>query len=191
MNLLLTSSFPMAKNDTVADIIHRFTKNPKIVFIGYNSNAKKYIKKIESYSFSNVDFLNLEKGFRNHQFSDYNIIIMHGGNPSKIKELIVKVKFDYSIDNENALVVTTSGSSCVFSKSFALLNSLYPAWKNEDSKGLNYFPYEILPHFQRYKKNKKEIETYASYNKVYALTDGTAISYIRDKIELIGDVDIL
>ena len=189
MNLLLTSSFPMANNDS--EVIHDFTKSPKILFVGYNSDAKKYIKKIESYSFSNVEFLNLEKGLSNQQLSDYNIIIMHGGNPSKIKELIVKAKFDYSIDNENMLVVTTSGSSCVFSKSFALLNSLYPAWKIEDTKGLNYFPDEILPHFQRYKKKKKEIETYASHNKVYVLTDGSAISYIRNKIELIGDVEIL
>lgn len=191
MNLLLTSSFPMANNDAVVEVIHSFTKNPKIVFIGYNSDAKKYIKKIESYSFSNVDFLNLEKASGNQPFSDYNVIIMHGGNPSKIKSLIEEIEFDVLIDNENKLVVTTSGSTCVFSKSYVLLNSFYPAWKGMDRKGLNYFPDEILPHYQRYKKKRKEIEAYASHNKVYALSDGAAISYINNRIELIGDVEIL
>ena len=191
MNLLLTSSFPMANNDAVAEVIHRFAENPKILFVAYNNDAKKYIRKIESYSFSDINFLDLNKVSENQTFSDYNVIIMHGGNPSKIKSLITKTKFDNLINNEKALVVTTSGSACAFSKSFALLNSFYPAWKNMDPKGLKYFPNEIIPHFHRYKKKKKEIEKFASRNKVYALTDGTAILYIRNKIKLIGDVKIL
>lgn len=188
MNLLLTSSFPLAKNDASAEIIHDFTNKPKVLFIGYSSNAKKYIKVFERYSLKHIDFLNLGKGSVPENISDYNIVMMFGGNPSTIKKHIVDTQLDTLI-NENSLVVTTSGSTCVYSKSFTLLNSFYPAWKNMDTIGLNYFPYEILPHFQRYKK--KKIEDYALHNKVYALTDGTAISYIRNKIELIGDVKIL
>lgn len=187
----MTSNFPMANNDAVADVIHHFTPNPKIIFVGYNNNAKKYIKKLEKYSLENIDFLNIGKDSINEDLSDYNIVVMHGGNPSMIKEHITRVQFDKFINSERTLVVTTSGSSCAFSKRFSLLNSFYPAWKNMGTSGLNYFPDEILPHFQRYKNKQKEIDAYALNNKVYALPDGTAISYLKNKIELIGEVKIL
>lgn len=181
----------MAKNEAVAEIIHGFTKKPRIVFIAYTGDAKKYIKNFERYSLKNIDFLNIGKGTLDKNLSDYTIVILFGGNPSIIKKQIVEVQLDTRIDHENTLVVTTSGSTCVFSGSFALLNSLYPAWKNRDTEGLKYFPDEILPHFQRYKNKRTEIERYALNHKVYALPDRTAISYIRNKIELIGEVKVL
>ncbi len=54
MNLLLTSNFPMAENEPIAQEIHNFG-DKKNLYVGYSNSTKK----LESYSFSNIDFINI------------------------------------------------------------------------------------------------------------------------------------
>lgn len=190
MKLFLTSNFPMANNEAIAKAIHNISNNPKILYVGYSDSAKKYTKKLEPYSFKNIDFINIAKTSMPTDLFSYNVILMHGGNPSTIKSYIDKRLFNNILISENKLVITTSGSTCVFSKKFSLINTFYPSWINKDTLGLNFFPNEILPHYQRYRKKQNEIEGYAEKEKVFALPDGTALVYDGKKIEPIGDVKI-
>ncbi len=116
--------------------------------------------------------------------------MMHGGNPTTIKNLLDKSLLNEFLLSVNKLIVTTSGSTCVFSKKFSLIHNFYPSWNNENTLGFNFFPSEILPHFQRYRKEQNEIKQYVKKETVYALPDGSALFYDGNNIRSIGDVEI-
>lgn len=61
LRLLLTSNFPMDTNEAIEQEIRSVDNNPRILYVGYSASAEKYSKKLESYSFKNVDFINIAK----------------------------------------------------------------------------------------------------------------------------------
>jgi peptidase E len=177
MKLLLTSNFPMKNNKAVADWIDQHASGDSILYAGYSETASKYVKKVEDYGFNSVDFLNIRKVAPLQNLHEYSAIVLHGGNPFSIKEFLKISGFDLFFRNYDGLIVTISGSSCVLSRQFSLIASFYPGWKGDDTQGLGFFPYEVLPHSQRYKKKKSEIEVYSQKERLYVLPDGSAVAY--------------
>lgn len=190
MKLLLTSNFPMPNNDRIAQAVHDYGEKPNLLYIGYSDNAKKYCAKLDTYSLGRVDFVNIAKDSLPPGIDDYNVILLHGGNPFMIKRMLITAFAPDFFSSANQLIVSVSGSTCVLSREFTLIKTFYPSWEGEDTSGLNLFPYEILPHYNRYRKRIQEITRYAQHKTLYALPDGAAISYDGSNIELIGDVKI-
>ncbi|MDA3850374.1 MAG: Type 1 glutamine amidotransferase-like domain-containing protein [Spirochaetaceae bacterium] len=190
MKLLLTSSFPMKGNERVADLIHNVTKEPRILYVGYTKSAEKYVGDLKDYGFPLVNFLDISKSFSLPSPEEYPVILLHGGHPFQIKYILNKSGFYDFLSSYEGLIITVSGSSCVLSKGFHLIRRFYPSWKGDDSRGYGLFPYEVLPHSQRYKKHQAEILVYSRTEKVYSIPDGSAISYQDGAIELIGNVEI-
>lgn len=188
MRLLLTSSFPMENNELIAKFIKKLGNNIKILYVAYSDNPRKYCNKVKEYGFTNIDFVNLKKGFNLDELDSYNVIINHGGNPFTIRNNIKKSGLDKYFLNAKPLIITTSGSSYVLSKNFEIFKILYPKMKGNDPKGLGLFPFEVIPHYQRYRNKKSIITTYSKGKKIYALPDGSAIGYDGKNLELIGNV---
>jgi hypothetical protein len=190
MKLLLTSNFPMPNNEQIAQTVHDYGKNLNILYIGYSNSAKKYCAKLDTYSLGRVDFVNIAKDSLSPGVADYNVILLHGGNPFMIKRMLTMAFSPGFFSSAKQLIVSVSGSTCVLSREFTLIKTIYPSWEGDDTSGLNLFPYEILPHYNRYCKRIQEIARYSQHKTVYAIPDGAAVSYDGSAIELIGDVKI-
>ncbi|MFW9989188.1 MAG: Type 1 glutamine amidotransferase-like domain-containing protein [Candidatus Odinarchaeota archaeon] len=190
MNLLLTSSFPQKDNTLIVDYLKKQSDNLKILYIGYTSNAEKYSRKVIDYGFSYVDFLNITKGFKSEELVEYDVFSLHGGNPYSIKSKIIKSNFDDFLRSTKGMIITTSGSTLVVSKSYDIIRILYPKMKMIDTKGLNLFPFNVIPHYQRYKKQENDIINYMKEKTLYTIPDGSAIAYNGENIELIGNVGV-
>ena len=188
MKLLLTSNFPMRNNERIAQAVHDDAEKPIILYIGYSDSAKKYCAKLDTYSLGRVKFVNIAKDSLPPGIDDYNVILLHGGNPFMIKRMLTTVFSPDIFSSAKQLIVTVSGSTCVCSREFTLIKTFYPGWEGQDTSGLNLFPYEILPHYNRYRKQIQEITRYAQHKTLYAIPDGAAVCYDGANIELIGDV---
>jgi peptidase E len=146
---------------------------------------------VKDYGFTTIDYLNITKGFNSKEVNDYDVILLHGGNPFTIKERMKKSGFHEFLPAAHPLIVTTSGSTMVLSNNFEIFNILYPKMKKDDFVGLALFPCEIIPHYQRYKKKENDIKNFSRGKKIYAIPDGSAIAYNGKNIKLIGPVKIL
>ena len=192
MKLLLTSNFPMKKNEAVAERIHSLIDgNRKLLFVGYNDTTAKYIRLLHDYGFTDTGYLNLNKGFTAEGLKDYDGILLHGGNPFSITTLLRETAFIEYLKNTTKLIITVSGSTCALSKEFSLLASFYPAWNGGEAAGIGIFGYEPLPHLHRYKKHMKEIHEYSRNRIVYGIPDGSAILCVSGDIELLGAAGML
>jgi peptidase E len=137
-----------------------------------------------------VDFVNIAKDSLASGLADYDVILLHGGNPFMIKKMLTTAFSPDFFSLANQLIISVSGSTCVLSPEFTLIKTFYPSWEGGDTSGLNLFPYEILPHYNRYRKKDQEIRRYSQHKTLYAIPDGAAVSYDGSNIELIGDVKI-
>ncbi len=165
MNLLITSSFPQKNNELIAQHIKKLGKNLQILYVGFTENARKYCEKVKEYGFPNVDFIDLTKGINSEELSSYDVIMNHGGNPFRIKEKMNRSGYSEFFLTAKALIITTSGSSLVLSKNFELYKILYPKMKGRDSEGLGLFPFEVIPHYQRYSKKEGVLKNYSKGKK--------------------------
>ncbi len=190
INLLLTSSFPQKDNQLIVEYLKNQGNDLKILYVGFTPNSEKYTKKVIDYGFSHVDFLNIAKGFNLEDLADYDIFSLHGGNPYNIKHKLIKSGFDSFLLSTKAMITTTSGSTLVVSKDYDIFKILYPKMKGTDTNGLELFPYNVLPHYQRYKKQEAEIINYIKEKTLYTIPDGSAIAYDGEEIELIGSVEL-
>lgn len=181
----------MKNNELIAEYIKNQKINSTILYTAFTNTARKYCARIEDYGFFEVNFTQIQKGFNPKELAIFDVIANHGGNPYNIRDNMEISGYLEYLRATNQLIVTTSGSSLALSNRFDIYKTLYPKMKGNDPWGLNLFPYEIIPHFHRYRKKMKLIKEYSKGKQVYAISDGSAIAYDGKKIEIIGDVSLI
>ena len=212
MEYFFTSNFPLKGNENINKFIKNNSKNKalNIVLISalnQDNGLKKYKNHFFDYGFEDVEYFKIDKEIGRKEMdylNTFDMFYLLGGDPLKMKQKMQKSgfeKFLQNLKNEDKIMISTSGSSMVLSDDFSLLYTFYPKAKKKLSKdqsttlsGFALFPHTVLPHFNRYnKKGQLEIikEFSITNNQiVYALYDGCALRYVKNKIESIGNIII-
>ena len=207
MNLLLTSDFPLSRNEIILEHIRSEVTNPRIAWIPPFSGegherfpqAKEYFK---SFGFTNLDFIDIDEDPDERQLDNlnkYDVIYLTGGNPIGFKRNIHQSGLEsrlLHLITEDLLIMGASGGSMPFTKNVSLFRLVTETVDEvftdySEYKALNIVDYELLPHLN--KMESSFLQKVKEYSKrinhdIISIDDGSALFHTNGNLRYIGKV---
>ena len=206
MKLLLTSDFPLSRNEIILEHIRSKGSNPRIAWIPPFSKEgherfPKAKESFKSFGFTNLDFIDIDEDLDERQLdylNKYDVIYLTGGNPISFKQNILQSGLESHLLNlivEDTLIMGASGGSMQFTKNVSLFRLVTETVEqvireHPNYEGLNIVNYEFLPHYNSMESSF--IEKVSEYSKgidhdIVSITDGSAIFHNNNEIVYIGN----
>ncbi|MBN1907940.1 MAG: Type 1 glutamine amidotransferase-like domain-containing protein [Deltaproteobacteria bacterium] len=206
MKLLLTSDFPLSRNEIILEHIRSKGSNPRIAWIPPFSKEgherfPKAKEAFKSFGFINLDFIDIDEDVDERQLdylNKYDVIYLTGGNPISFKRNIFQSGLKSHLLNltvEDILIMGASGGSMQFTQNVSLFRLVTETVEqvirdHPDYEALNIVDYEFLPHLNNMEPSFiQKVTEYSKYidHDIISIADGSAIFHNNNEITYIGN----
>ncbi|MBM3383349.1 MAG: hypothetical protein FJY29_13065 [Betaproteobacteria bacterium] len=174
-------------------------KNPKIVYLGSTSNARRKVfddcrKYYEKIGFTDVQLLEPEQANNDEKsiaFKNSDVVHLSGGEVIPFAERLRATGCDHLLKEfvqRGGVVIGVSAGAMILGSTFKT-SALFR--EKGFFVGLGLYDFEIIPHASEMFPKKDAVKNFAEKNKVniYTLNDGDVLVVQGKKIKVMGNVD--